>query len=165
METKIKRKEVQVLTQNKSNMKKSEVFNLLNLLEQTDFNNIQNSTFQYAVQRNVDRLESEVKTLRKVIENLKPAGFKELHAEILPIMEAAMKDAKPEQQAEIEKKTLAEWEKGEEWKKQSEAYQKEVDKLLESDSDIVLYKIKFSTIESLGLNQRQMKAVMPLIEE
>ena len=146
-------------------MKNSEIFELVSLLEQTDFNNIQNSVFQYAVQRNVDRLGSEAMTLRKTIENLKPAGFKELHAEILPIMNEAMKGAKPEHWAEIEAKALAEWEKGEDWKKQSEAYEKEVDELMKSDSDTVLYKIKFSTIENLGLNQKQMKAVMPLIED
>ncbi|HAQ21100.1 MAG TPA: hypothetical protein DCR40_17985 [Prolixibacteraceae bacterium] len=146
-------------------MKKSEVFDLLSFLENTDFNNIQNSVFQYAVQRNIDRFGREAKTLQKTIESMKPNGFKELHTEVLPIMMAAMKDAKPEQQAEIEAKVLSDWEKGEDWKKQSDAYRKEVNELLESDSDINLYKIKFSTIEGLGLNQNQMKAVMPLIEE
>lgn len=146
-------------------MKNSSVLDLLFGLEHTDFNNIQNSVFQYAIQRNIERLRSESKTLQKTIESLKPAGFKELHAEILPYMQAAMKDAKPDEQADIEAKVLSDLEKGEEWKKQSEAYNLRVEELLDLDSDMTLYTIKFSTIENLGLNQRQMKAVMPLIEE
>lgn len=141
-------------------MKNIEVSNLYEQLKSTDFNSIENTKFQYAIQRNIDKLESEVKSIQVMIERMKPPRYAKLQAEILPIFNEAVKAAQPEDLVNIEEQVLAKWDKADEWKKEADKYKKLIEELNEQENEFKPFTIN---VYVDNLNETQMKSIYKII--
>jgi len=166
-------------------MKNNEIVNLYNQLtakevittprgekEVSIFWNENAPEFQWLLQKNIDKLEREVKTLRKTIAAMKPARLEELQEEIETIVKKAVYEAKkvnPEiTDAEIFKidvDTCKAWEKYEEWTGQRKAYETKVTEFLEIENDFEIHQIRYEVIKTMNLNYQQAEALKLLVSQ
>ena len=73
-------------------MKNFEMVNLNRGLLETDFNNIVNGKFQYAIFRNLDKLSKIIESFNKAIESCKSPEIQQLINEIKPVVDKAINE-------------------------------------------------------------------------
>ena len=103
-------------------MKNSELMKVNELLTTTDFNSILNGKFQYAIQKNIARLEPEMKLMQKAIDALKHEEYKTIHEEGL---------AWVKENPDVPEK---DWEKYAEFHTEADIFKKVVDEFLEGET-------------------------------
>jgi hypothetical protein len=157
---------------NKSKMKNKEVFNLLQSLN--SIKGLKGVRFNYAVAKNISKLESETESMKKSIE-VSPEFKAYDDARIELAKSHAKKDEKGspiiennqfilEDKEKFTKEFDELKEKNKEVISAREEQIKDFESLLEEESDIETFKIKISEVPE-EITTEQMTALLPLIEE
>lgn len=137
-----------------------------------DFSQVKNITLSYAKHKNGVKLMAEVEAINKVLEDMKPAKYKELETELQAAVNAEVEKAKEtnsrftdRQANEIADKVVKSSEKYGEWQEVSKEYQKVIDEVYARESEIELHKVKLSAIPVDLLTDEQFQAVVGFVEE
>lgn len=167
-------------------MKNNEVGKLLNQLSKTSFTEVKNGKFQYALAKNRNILKRELEIIQKSIEQsrseelislineIRPEILKQIDEKNKEIMKENQKRTEDgrsnrpplsvQQKIEIENEIIANWEKGEEYRKLANEFLTMQEDILQQECDINLHMITLDLIEELPLNDVQMNAVFTLIK-
>ena len=149
-------------------MKIFEVLSLKKGLNDTNFDNVSNGKFQYALVKNIKMLDKEVETINEASEKCKSNVLVDLINEIRPLIDKEIKsrnNISNEEAIVIETEILTNWEKYSEWNVNIELYNKAIFELQNSESEFIPFQIDLSLIETLNLTNTQMKVIYPLIKE
>jgi uncharacterized circularly permuted ATP-grasp superfamily protein len=154
-------------------MKNRELLQQSNVINQVEFNNIQNGKFQYAITKNRDKLSREVKLLNDTVEAMKSDKHKELIEQLRPLVvkaleqdkEKAGRELSQKEAADIENSIVESWEKKEEYEAEKKEFIDKVTDLYDQENDFKFHQIELALIESLPLNDQQMYAIFKMIKE
>jgi len=151
-------------------MKNNELINYYNQLSASDFNNICNGKFQYAIQKNIDLLAREVKAINRAKEKLQtPELLKFLQlnqADALEKIKTQIQTqaaAAPEQITKIEREILKQYKGFTEIERDFDKWVKANTLFMNEESEFKPWSISPELIESIEINQRQIKTIWPLI--
>lgn len=134
-----------------------DVIRTFNLLNSTDFNEIKDTKFQYALVKNIKKLESEVKLLEKTLDASKSESLKSLETEAKTKVKNLTLENPSLNAQEVEQLFFRTWEKKEMWEKEIKTFNEIKEAFHEEENPIEFYKVDISKIENL--NTRQMYAV------
>ncbi|MBV5334820.1 MAG: hypothetical protein JZU49_03335 [Sulfuricurvum sp.] len=123
------------------------------------FATVKSTKLSYAKFKNMPKLKAEAEAIENTIKEIAPERYTELKDEIIVCVTPLNKDSKsPKEASQIELDWIQNWEKKEEWKEQSEAYEKLVDEFVNQDMDLELHKVNLADLPE-DLTDLQFKAI------
>jgi len=145
-------------------MKNIEILETFNNLKSTNFNDIKDGKFQYAISKNRAMFKEESKHIQSAIENMIPDTLKEYQKELKELINKEIAEKKISK-IKAESNVLDIWEKAEEYKKMIIEFTPKIEKYYSGDSSLIPHKIELELIEKLPLNDQQMQAVFMLVDD
>ena len=154
-------------------MKKKDILNAHYLLSgdqskginPVSFATVKSTTLSYAKFKNIPKIKAEAKAIEETIKEIAPERFIELKDELIAAVVPLNKDAKSkEEAAQIELDWIQKWDKKDEWKEQSEVYDKLVEEFVDQEAELDLHKVNYSDLPK-DLTDLQFEAITIYLAE